>query len=241
MELKVRGYNMISFGITVFDEYNYLIPLLEVLIEHKGEEDEIVVLADTKSPKKLYEFVNNQPNVSLHTFTFDKNYADLKNYLNSVCTKEWIFQIDCDEIPHPHLIEILPDYLATLEDEVELVFVPRINTYDNITPEFIAQHHLQDSFNQRGWLDWPDYCGRIYKNHPTIKWEGRIHETIQGYILCNYLTASEEYSLIHRKTIDRQEKQNEFYNTFDEHRELAQQIIERRIQDAEFLKRKNLY
>lgn len=60
---------------------------------------------------------------------------------------------------------------------------------------------------------WPDYQTRIYKNHPDIKWEGKVHERIVGHKTMTALPAEEVWALIHEKTIDRQRKQNEFYTT----------------------------
>ena len=64
-----------------------------------------------------------------------------------------------------------------------------------MTEEFIKNHELQYSFNKKGWLDWPDYCGRIYRNEEEIRWEGRIHEGISGWKESVQLPAEEEYSM----------------------------------------------
>jgi len=58
-----------------------------------------------------------------------------------------------------------------------------------------------------------DYQTRIYKNNPKIKWEGLVHERIQGVEYYTYLPEVEHWSLYHPKTIEKQEKQNNFYNT----------------------------
>lgn len=64
-------------------------------------------------------------------------------------------------------------------------------------------------------INFPDYQSRIYKNSPTIKWEGAVHEKITGIKLYAMLPAEPAYSLIHPKTIDRQERQNNFYATIN--------------------------
>ena len=58
-----------------------------------------------------------------------------------------------------------------------------------------------------------DYQGRIFKNSPEIKWVGKVHEKIEGYKTVSYLPPVEEWSLYHPKSIERQEKQNNYYNT----------------------------
>ena len=49
------------------------------------------------------------------------------------------------------------------------------------------------------------------KNNKQIKWINRVHEVLTGYQSVAHLPATREWSLIHDKTIDRQERQNKFY------------------------------
>jgi hypothetical protein len=58
-----------------------------------------------------------------------------------------------------------------------------------------------------------DYQGRIYKRDSNINWGGKVHEKITGYKTYTHLPAIEEYALYHPKTIERQEKQNNMYNS----------------------------
>jgi len=62
-------------------------------------------------------------------------------------------------------------------------------------------------------INWCDYQTRVYKNNSTIKWEGKVHETLIGYNTITELPALESFSLYHPKDIKRQEKQNQLYNT----------------------------
>ncbi|CAK0767072.1 hypothetical protein CCP3SC1AL1_4080003 [Gammaproteobacteria bacterium] len=51
----------------------------------------------------------------------------------------------------------------------------------------------------------------LFKNKPEIHWINKVHEKIIGaMVIC---PLPEGYDLIHPKTIDRQEKQNNYYNT----------------------------
>ena len=58
----------------------------------------------------------------------------------------------------------------------------------------------------------PDYQGRLYKRMDSVKWVGRLHEKVQGAKVISELPPCYDLSLIHIKTIDRQTKQNTFYN-----------------------------
>jgi hypothetical protein len=58
-----------------------------------------------------------------------------------------------------------------------------------------------------------DYQGRIYRKDPNIKWVGKVHEKIEGHKSFAYLPSEEHWSLYHPKTLNRQIKQNKYYNT----------------------------
>ena len=66
-----------------------------------------------------------------------------------------------------------------------------------------------------GWVNWPDFQTRIYKNSPDIKWKNKVHEVLEGYKTHAILPLEIEFSLNHHKDIERQEKQNAYYNTYD--------------------------
>lgn len=62
-------------------------------------------------------------------------------------------------------------------------------------------------------VNWCDYQMRIWKNKPEIRWVNKVHEILQGHTTYAPLPAQEEYALYHPKTIGRQERQNQYYNT----------------------------
>jgi hypothetical protein len=62
-------------------------------------------------------------------------------------------------------------------------------------------------------VNYPDYQTRIYRNNSEVKWRNKVHEVIEGYKRFTVLPAVDELALIHPKTIERQEKQNAYYNT----------------------------
>ena len=65
-----------------------------------------------------------------------------------------------------------------------------------------------------GWVNWPDYQWRIWKNTPEIKWVNKVHERLDGFKTYAQLPAdTEAMALYHPKTIDRQIKQNAYYDT----------------------------
>lgn len=60
---------------------------------------------------------------------------------------------------------------------------------------------------------WPDFQTRIYRNTSEIKWINKVHERLDGHKQFAYLPMEEEWALYHPKTIERQENQNNYYNT----------------------------
>jgi hypothetical protein len=127
-----------------------------------------------------------------------------------LCSGDYIFQIDADEIPHLSLIKNLPIVLEH-NSSVELYAIPRVNTVEGLTQEHITKWGW--NLNEKEWVNWPDFQTRIYKRSPEIKWQNRVHEVVKGYKQFTYLPMEEEWALYHPKDIKRQEKQNDYYNT----------------------------
>lgn len=200
----------ISYAITVYNELNEIIQLIEFLKNTKRAEDEIVVLFDDKGPDEVWKYLQSQEQfIKLHPSNFKNDFAEWKNKLNKLCSGDYIFQIDADEIPNEFLIENLHTILET--NESDIILVPRVNIVKGITPQHLQAWGWKQ--NDKGWVQWPDFQWRIYKNTPEIKWKNKLHEVLDGYNTYANLPEMEEYALYHIKTIDRQEKQNNYYST----------------------------
>ena len=204
----------ISYAITVCNEFVEIQRLIPFLKEIKRQEDEIIVLLDT--PKASLELLSqlrywhSKEIINLKESTFQGHFADWKNELNSLCSGDYIFQIDADEYPNIHLIENLSSVLEH-NSAVDLYIVPRVNTVEGLT-----ENHIQKwgwNVNQNKWVNWPDFQTRIYKNTPELKWENKVHERLVGHKEFAYLPMEEEWALYHPKSIERQEKQNNYYDT----------------------------
>lgn len=204
----------ISYAITVCNELDEIKRLIEFLHIHKRNEDEICVLLDKPKASpvlsdQLYRY-SSANWIVLKESTFQGHFAEWKNELNAMCTGDYIFQIDADEYPHEDLIADLPEILET-NSQVEAYVVPRVNTVEGLTPEHIAKWGW--NVNANGWINFPDYQWRIYKKSPYIKWKNKVHEVIEGYKTVAQIPAYESLSLYHPKTIERQELQNNYYDT----------------------------
>ena len=205
----------ISYAVTVCNEIEEVKRLLDILFKNISENDEIVVLVDTKNGTPEVEnyisSLTGTPNFKWAGVLFNNDFASFKNKLKSLCTKDFIFQIDADETISEFMMEVLPQVLMS-NPELECASVPRINTVEGLTQEHINKWGWNVTAN--GWVNFPDFQMRILKNLPEIKWINKVHEKIVGYKTHAYLPYDqEEWCLQHPKTIERQEKQNNFYNT----------------------------
>ena len=202
----------ISYAIPVCNEYKEIEYLLEYLLKHKREEDEIVVQCDLgNTTDKVYEILDIYTE-HIHTihFALENNFAAFKNNLKDNCSGDYIFQIDADEYPEEYLMNTI-EWLIKNNPHTDIFWVPRINTVKGLTQEHI---------NKWGWrvdpdgrVNFPDYQCRILKNIKRIKWKNKVHEALTGYKTESQLPANDEFCIHHIKDIERQELQNEFYDT----------------------------
>jgi len=203
----------ISYAITVCNELEEISRLLNFLHQHKRSEDEICVLLDKpKASQQLLDelyYWSSKDIIILKESTFQGHFADWKNELTAICSGNYIFQIDADELPNELLIENL--HIILENNQSDIILVPRVNIVNGITPQHLQVWGWKQ--NEKGWVQWPDHQWRIYKNTPDIKWKNKLHEVLNGYKTYANLPEIEEYALYHFKTIERQEKQNNFYNT----------------------------
>ena len=203
----------ISFAITVCSELEEIKRLVPFLLENKRVQDEIVVLYDNKNGNpEVLDFLlpyNKLPNVQTwRGLDFEDNFADWKNKLNEYCIGDYIFQLDADEMISKYMVQNI-NVIIGMNPDVDLYYLPRINTVDGLTPEHIDKWKW--NIDEKGWVNFPDYQGRVYKS--DLKWSGKVHESIIGSKKYSLLPEDFVYCIQHNKTIERQEKQNLYYNT----------------------------
>ena len=204
----------ISYAITVCNELKEITILLNFLLDNRRPEDEIVVLFDKgKGTAEVWDRIlelKEEPNTNYVAATFKHHFADWKNQLSEICSGDYIFQIDADEVPNRLLIRNLPKIIES-NPSSEVYLVPRVNTVKGILDEHVQKWGWK--LNEEGWVNFPDWQMRLYQNKETIYWIKPVHEQLKGYTKFANLPAEEKFALYHPKDIGRQEKQNAFYET----------------------------
>ena len=206
----------VTYAITVCNELEEITKLINFLHPRIQSDDEILIQYDEDSTTdvvKQYLLIMSQlhnTNIRVIAYPLNNDFASFKNNLKDNANGIFIFQIDADEIPSEYLIENLHDLLEYNKD-VDHFFVPRINTVEGLTPKHIKKWGWNVS--DKGWVNFPDYQTRLYRRTSEIEWENKVHERIKGYNTLSVLPAEEDYCLYHPKQIERQEKQNAYYDT----------------------------
>jgi len=205
----------VTYAITVCNEIEEITKLVNFLHPRIQSDDEILIQYDeggvTDDVMGYLRIINQlHDNINVIGFPLNKDFATYKNNLKNHAKGIFIFQIDADEIPSEYLIENMHDFLEANLD-IDLFFVPRVNTVEGLTSEHIQKWRW--NVNEKGWVNWPDVQTRIYRRTSEIEWVGKVHERIRGYNTMSYLPFYEQFALYHPKHIERQERQNELYDT----------------------------
>jgi len=203
----------ISYAVTVADEIKEIQTLLPLLIENKIDTDEIIVQYDNqKVTVEVLEYLNDlvfdKKIDKLIGYPLNGDFGTYKQHLNQNCSGDWIFQLDADEILDTKLINNLGSILEG-NPNIEMFFIPRINIVNGLTDEHIKKWGWQ--VNELGWVNFPDVQGRLYQNKQSIFWSGKVHEQLQGFESYSIFPQDETYCIKHIKEIERQERQNNFY------------------------------
>jgi glycosyltransferase involved in cell wall biosynthesis len=203
----------ISYAILTHNEGEYIETLLTFLTKYKRNEDEIVIVddfSDDELTKSVLDKYKDQITLQYRIFDGD---ATQKNYLNSLCTKDYILQLDADELIDLQLLNMLPNLLE-LNDTVDLFIMPRINTVEGLTQEYINRWRW--NVNEKGWVNFPDWQMRLYRNCSWVKWDGLLHSKIEGYKTFINLPQDELFCILHPKQLDRQVAQNNLYDKIEQ-------------------------
>ena len=204
----------ISYGITVHNEAEELKRLLEILHETIDDVDEVIVCMDGDDDAVRFEldvyskkFCDSYKFMKVYQRKLDGDFSSQKNSVIENSSGDYIFHIDADEYPNKILLQQLKQILTM--NDVDLVWIPRVNTVEGFTQKDVAEWGWRIS--EKGWVNYPDYQARVFRNKKDIRWTRPLHEYITGCKTYSHLPPHEELSLYHPKTREKQIKQNQFY------------------------------
>lgn len=199
----------ISYAICVCNEDREVNSLINFLLKVKGEEDEINILLDSNkaTPEVRDVLKSYDDKIVVNEREFDGKFSDHRNYHATKCNGDYIFAIDADEMPQEALITNIKTF------EGDIMYVPRINICPGYTADWITDYKF--NLNEMGWVNWPDYQGRYYKNNGEIKWSNDLHEKLEGPNpdKVAMLEAKPLIALWHIKTVERQDRQRAYYES----------------------------
>jgi hypothetical protein len=197
----------ISYAICVCNEDHELKSLINFLLKVKDVEDEISILVDSKNVtpevREVLKFYGEK--IVVNEREFDGKFSDHRNYHATKCKGDYIFVIDADEMPQEALLVNIKSFGG------DIMYIPRINICPGYTAKWLDTHKF--NLNEAGWINFPDYQGRYYKNNGKIKWENDVHERLTGSDNIAKVDAKPLVSLLHIKTVERQDKQGEYYDS----------------------------
>ena len=155
----------ISYAICVCNEHRELESLVNFLLKVKDAEDEVNILVDsgkvTSEVREVLESYGDK--VVVNDREFDGKFSEHRNYHATKCSGDYIFVIDADEMPQEALIMNIKSF------DGDIMYVPRINICPGYTADWLDQHKF--NLNEMGWINFPDYQGRYYKNDGSVKWK----------------------------------------------------------------------
>jgi len=200
----------ISYAIMACNEHEELELLLDKInnLFDKSKDEIILLLDEYNYTDEVLKVASKYKYVKIFKNSLNNNFSQQKNYLFSKCTKDYIFNLDADEYPSDFLLNSLHTFLEN-NNSVDMFWVPRINTLINCDLEKLRS--VGWNINDDGYLNFPDYQTRIIKNNQDIIWAGKVHEQLTNYETHSFLPKDYEYCIIHNKTLDKQIKQNKFY------------------------------
>lgn len=210
----------ISYAVTCCNELKELQRLLTQVLGYMGQDDELVVQQDCTNidtdqmVSQVRAYINTiilptSDNIKYIPFNLNKDFSTFKNNLKSNCKKDYIVFLDADEYLSNNLMEHMR--VIVENNPVDVFLVPRMNTVEGLTQEHINKWGWR--VNEDNLINWPDFQMRIVANKEHLKWKNKVHEVIDGYTtLSQFPIDNYDWCLVHPKTIEKQEKQNEFYS-----------------------------
>lgn len=172
----------ISYLVTCKNEGYQIQSLLNLLFKYKDGNECIILddYSDDKDTLKVLDSISDSTFFKIHKHHLNRNYSEHKNYGKSLCSGDYVFQIDADELPSETLLESLKDIIE-VNKNIDLFWVPRINDFKGVNNDIAKQWGWKlTPYQNRLIVNWPDPQSRIFKNVSYMEWKRRLHEKVEG-------------------------------------------------------------
>jgi hypothetical protein len=191
----------ITYSIQVCNESRELFSLLNFLCKLKDPEDNINVVVDSLHTTDKVKLVTDhfKSDITVYEKPFETFYKNV-TFHKTKATGDYIFHIDADEMPQESLILGMKNVIKS--SGADTISVPRINIHPGATTKFLTD--MQFHVNQCGWINWPDYQSRVYRNCDEVTWTDELHTKLTGGSAIA-LQADPLVALWHIKSIEKQE------------------------------------
>jgi hypothetical protein len=191
----------ITYSIQVCNESRELFSLLRFLTTLRQSGDTIHVVVDslhkTDKVERVLEYFKKH--ITIFERPFD-TFKDNSTFHKKVAVGDYIFHIDADEMPQEFLMKNLRKIIA--QSGAEIIWMPRMNIHPGLTEDFLRWSGF--NVNNVGWINWPDYQGRIYKLCDSITWSDTMHSKLEGSDKRIQLPAESRFGMWHIKSMDKQ-------------------------------------
>lgn len=195
----------------VCNESKDIFSLISFLKKVKDPEDEINILVDSEhvTSQVLRVLEHFQDDIVRNERPFDGNFSAQRNYHLTKCSGDYIFIIDPDEMPQEFLIKNIKNVIT--ETGSDLVFVPRMNLHPGYTQEWLNKFGFK--VNEVGWVNWPDYQGRVFKR--GLEYKNELHEQVTGSSKHVAVKPDPNMGLWHIKSVEKQNNRWDHENNFE--------------------------
>ena len=200
------------------NDYEDLLVLINTVKKFKETNDTIIVILDSLNTNdKIIDMVKSfgiEP-----TFYAHDNWQKKWEFEKTLWQGDLVVNLDADEIPPYLLFKVFRQPFIN-DPNLEVLAIPRINLYINVTPEKVAnmyvgnrpQDFIMQNINALGWSNWPDYQIRIHRPLKHLVWGITTHSGICNYNTLAQLPADPAIALAHAKTIEHVERMCRLYD-----------------------------
>lgn len=208
----------VDFLISACDELEDLKGLIYYLKYFCNIDDNIIIILDGNNTNQNMINMIKKSNVVLHILNWT-SYKQMSEMAMSKASGDICFHLCPDEIPTIPVLQSFRDIFR--DSKIDAVAIPRINIFSNLNNKNNEEMYvgnrgkgylLKEPINEYEWHHWPDYQVRITRNIPQIKWGNSTHSGIIGYNNLVLFPQDPMYSLLHVKSVERQERILKLYD-----------------------------